>query len=40
MHDLVYQENANTDFRSMLVSNVDSVRIDFLLDLIAKQGKV
>jgi len=36
----VYPENGNIDFGSMLVPNVDSVRIEYLLSVVAKQGKV
>ena len=38
--ELVYPETATIDFGAMLVPNVDSVRIEYLINVIAKQGKV
>jgi len=38
--DFQYPDSATIDFGSMLVPNVDSVRTEYLLNTIAKLGKV
>jgi len=36
----VYPESTTPDYSSILVPIIENVRMDYLIDLIAKQGKV
>ncbi|KAA3669802.1 uncharacterized protein DEA37_0012990, partial [Paragonimus westermani] len=37
--DFIYPKDHTPEFATILVPNVDNVRTDYLIDLIAKQGK-
>ncbi|THD25575.1 Dynein heavy chain 5 axonemal [Fasciola hepatica] len=39
IEDYIYPKDYTPEFASILVPNVDNVRTDYLIDLIAKQGK-
>lgn len=38
--DFLYPDAGSPDYTSFLVPNVDNVRMDFLIHIIARQGKV
>lgn len=40
MDEYIYPSDSTPEYRSILVPNVDNVRTDFLIQTIAKQGKV
>lgn len=40
VEEYVYPSSSTPEYSSILVPNVDNMRMDFLIETIAKQGKV